>query len=56
VIAPVPGALTPNLTALVPLLKGRSSKDGRTTTYICEHFTCQQPVIGVEGLAATLGN
>ena len=39
---------------VVPLLEGRSARDGRTTTYICERFACREPVVGVEGLAAAL--
>ncbi len=39
----------------VPLLADRPPRDGRTTTYICEHFTCREPVLGVEGVEAALG-
>ena len=29
-------------------------REGRTTTYICERFACQAPVVGVEGLNSAL--
>ena len=38
----------------VPLLADRPARDGRTTTYICEHFTCREPVVGVDGVEAAL--
>ena len=28
----------------VPLLAGRSARDGIATAYVCERFTCQTPV------------
>ena len=37
-----------------PLLADRPPRDGRTTTYICENFACQEPVIGVEGVESAL--
>jgi uncharacterized protein YyaL (SSP411 family) len=54
VVAPAPGAVSDELSKLVPLLADRPSKDGRVTTYICEHFTCQAPVVGVEALREAL--
>jgi uncharacterized protein YyaL (SSP411 family) len=42
------------LAIVVPLLTDRPARDGRLTTYICENFTCQEPIIGVDGLAAAL--
>ena len=42
------------LAALVPLVAHRPSRDGRTTTYICENQACQAPVVGVEGLETAL--
>jgi hypothetical protein len=39
----------------VPLLEGRSMVDGRPTAYVCEHYTCQQPVTTPDELAAQLG-
>ncbi len=29
---------------------------GKTTTYICEHFTCREPVVGVAGIEASLND
>ena len=43
------------LESKVPLLADRPPRDGRTTTYICEHFACQAPVLGVDGVEAALG-
>jgi uncharacterized protein YyaL (SSP411 family) len=39
---------------LVPLLQERTAKDGRATAYVCESYTCQQPVNTPEELAAQL--
>ena len=39
---------------LVPLLKGKMQK-GPVTTYCCENFTCQAPLIGAEAVEAALG-
>ena len=33
----------------IPLLKGKTAQ-GDVTTYICQDFSCQAPVVGVEGL------
>ncbi len=41
---------------LLPLLQGRSAKDGRTTAYVCENYTCRQPVTTVEELAEQMLN
>ena len=38
----------------VPLLAGRPAVGGRATAYVCERFTCQQPVTEPEALAAQL--
>ena len=40
----------PHSPAKSHLLADRPARDGRTTTYICENFTCQAPVVGLEGL------
>ena len=55
VVAPATAEQAASLAATVPLLADRPARDGRTTTYICEHFACQEPVVGVEGLDAALG-
>ncbi|HYO92555.1 MAG TPA: hypothetical protein VEQ40_13000, partial [Pyrinomonadaceae bacterium] len=39
---------------LVPLLRERTSLEGRATAYVCEHYTCQRPVNTPEELAAQL--
>ncbi len=38
----------------VPLLRDRSTVDGRAAAYVCEGFACQAPVTDPEGLAALL--
>jgi uncharacterized protein YyaL (SSP411 family) len=38
----------------VPLLSGRSLRDGVSTAYVCRNFVCDAPVTTVEGLAAAL--
>jgi uncharacterized protein len=54
VVAPATYEQAGILKSKVPLLAARPPRDGRTTTYICEHFACQQPVLGVEGVEAAL--
>ena len=54
VVAPDPGGASKDLTNLVPLLQDRPVKDGKVTTYICEDFACQAPVVGVEALRESL--
>ncbi len=55
VVAPAPGPVPPELVETTRLLDSRPSMDGRTTTYICERFACQVPVVGVEGLERAVG-
>ncbi len=38
----------------VPLLAERDQLDGRATAFVCENFTCQQPVTDPQALAAQL--
>jgi len=38
----------------VPLLEGRSPLDGDAAAYVCERFTCQQPVTEPEALESLL--
>ena len=38
----------------VPLLKERPMLDGRATAYVCEHYTCKQPVTNVHSLSDQL--
>jgi uncharacterized protein YyaL (SSP411 family) len=54
VVAPsVPGQVAEVVSSL-PLLANRPALNGRSTTYICERFTCQAPVVGVEGVEEAL--
>ncbi len=39
---------------VVPLLRDRTMLDGRATAYVCEHYTCQQPVSTAAELARQL--
>jgi uncharacterized protein YyaL (SSP411 family) len=39
---------------LAPLLKGKTSRAGSATIYICNHGTCGLPVVGVQGLEKSL--
>ena len=54
VIAPATIASARVLAGVLPLLVDRPARDGRTTTYICERFACQAPVVGVEPLESAL--
>lgn len=40
----------------IPLLNGRALLDNKPTAFVCEHYTCQQPVTNAEDLAAQLHN
>jgi uncharacterized protein YyaL (SSP411 family) len=55
VVAPAPAPPAPGLVQRIPLLADRPAREGRATTYICERFACQAPVVGVAGLEAALG-
>ncbi|MEO6809589.1 MAG: thioredoxin domain-containing protein [Isosphaeraceae bacterium] len=55
VLAPAPtGEVPTTLVKVVPLLADRPAHEGRATVYICENFTCQEPVLGVDGVNAAL--
>jgi uncharacterized protein YyaL (SSP411 family) len=55
VVAPATLEQAAAVSGLVPLFTERPPREGRATTYICSGFTCQPPVVGVEGLEAALG-
>jgi uncharacterized protein len=40
----------------VPLLRDRPMIEGRATAYVCEHYTCQQPVTSAAELARQLSS
>ena len=42
------------LDELLPLLAGKTSQ-GPLTIYVCQNFTCQAPLVGVEAVASALG-
>lgn len=45
----------PDEESTLALLKGKvEAEPGRVTTYVCENFTCQAPVVGVDALRAAL--
>jgi uncharacterized protein YyaL (SSP411 family) len=39
---------------IIPLLEGRTALNGQPTAYVCEHYTCKQPVTDLAALAAQL--
>lgn len=39
---------------IIPLLEGRIAIKGQPTAYVCEHYTCQNPVTDMSELAAVL--
>jgi uncharacterized protein len=41
---------------LIPLLQGRSLIDNQPTAFVCEQYTCKQPVTHAEDLAAQLSH
>ncbi len=47
VVAPNPD---PTAAPIVSLLADRPAIDGHVTTYVCENFTCNSPLVGVEAL------
>jgi uncharacterized protein YyaL (SSP411 family) len=54
VVAPNPGDDTQAIEAL-PLLQNRPLIDGKATAYVCQNYTCQQPVTDPEALRQQLG-
>ncbi len=43
------------LNDLIPLLEGKTLIDGEPAVYVCENFTCKEPVTTTEELQALLG-
>jgi uncharacterized protein YyaL (SSP411 family) len=56
VVAPATPEQAASLAAKLPLLAHRSSRENRTTTYICERHTCQAPIVGLADLQTALAN
>jgi uncharacterized protein len=56
VVAPATPGEAATLAQKMPLLANRPLKNGQTTTYVCEHFTCHEPVVGVAGVEAALAD
>jgi uncharacterized protein YyaL (SSP411 family) len=54
VVAPATPNQAASLAGRIPLLADRTAREGHVTTYICEHYTCQEPILGLEKLAAAL--
>ena len=54
VVAPATPEQAAALAEKIPLLADRPPRESRTTTYVCEHFACQAPVVGVSGIEAAL--
>jgi uncharacterized protein YyaL (SSP411 family) len=48
------GDHSPRSPVLDPLFAGRTAVDGQPTLYVCESFTCQAPVSGVEAITGTV--
>ena len=40
---------------IIPLLAGRTARDGQPTAYVCRNYACRQPVTTAHDLAAELG-
>jgi uncharacterized protein YyaL (SSP411 family) len=56
VVAPATPAQALWLAEKLPLLANRPPRDAKTTTYICEHFACREPVVGLAGIEAILAD
>jgi uncharacterized protein len=54
VVAPATPEQALVLSGTVPLLADRPARDNRTTTYICENWSCQEPVVGTAGVVEAL--
>ena len=56
VVAPTPNPVSPRLAEIVPLLADRPTRDGQVTTYVCENFACQAPLVGIKALEEFLAS
>ena len=54
VVAPGRRDAPDSLRSAVPLLADRPSRGTKVTTYICERFTCRQPIVGLDALEQAL--
>jgi uncharacterized protein YyaL (SSP411 family) len=54
VVAPATAEVAAGLAKTVPLLADRPVRGNHTTTYICEHFACREPVLDAEGVRTAL--
>lgn len=55
VFAPfVPNKVVAGGDAAIPLLEGRSLRDGQATAYVCEHYVCQAPTTDPDELGGLL--
>ena len=45
---------TKSVETLLPLLAHRPAKDRKVTVYICENYSCREPVVGASALEAAL--
>ena len=54
VVAPATPDQASSLAGRIPLLAERTARDDKVTTYICEHYACQEPIVGPEKLAQAL--
>jgi uncharacterized protein len=50
VVAPATPEQVLALAGRMPLLADRLARDNKLTTYLCENFVCQKPVVGLEAL------
>ena len=49
VVAPATPEQAASLAGKVAVLADRPLREGQTTTYVCENFTCREPLVGVAG-------
>ena len=54
VLALQPPEAGAEIAELIPLLEGKTMLEGRATAYVCQNYTCQQPVTTPEELAEQL--